>query len=161
VCRHFNGSWFIRWVTCYLLPLCSKSIGFFCCLVDYDHEICPIELVSGAMDRGAHGGHGAMPVSSGVHYGASKWPCEKGPHITPRAERAAGCRKRPRGRVSPHRAPCPRGCTTRHPRLPPRRSLCASQTPGDLWQFLLALTGLDYSGNRSATHQPLTCSTNQ
>jgi len=51
-----------------------------------------MELVSGAMDRGAHDGHGAMPVSSGVHDGASQWPCEKGltSHPAPCAQLGAG-----------------------------------------------------------------------
>ena len=94
------------------------------------------------MDRGARDGQGAMPVSSGVNDGASQWPCKKGPHITPRAERADGRRKHPRGRVSPHRAPCPRSCTTRHHTGGALREGFGHgqgrMVPGDLWQFLLA-----------------------
>ena len=37
-----------------------------------------LELVSGAIDRGAHYGQGAMPVSSGVRDGAPQCPPGKG-----------------------------------------------------------------------------------
>jgi hypothetical protein len=50
---------------------------------------------------------------------------KKGPHITVRAERAAGRRMRPRGRALPHPPPCPHSCTPRPPRSPPHRSPCA------------------------------------
>ena len=41
-------------------------------------KFCQAELFSSAIDRGGHGGHGAMSVTSGVHHGPEEEHLEVG-----------------------------------------------------------------------------------